>query len=240
MMKMTKLFFFALAGLSMIFTSCDRKIRRNGSGVVTTVTRNLDEFERLEADGSYDVFIHPGYENYITVTTDDNIVGLVQTFVQDGELHIEMSKDFMNYDYTRMEVHVYGNGYSYIDLNGDVNLTTEDTLFQANTEIALNGSGNIRVTTVGQEFIATINGNGRLEANGSATSLRYEVNGSGKIEGLDLISQNAIAKIHGNGDIYVHALATLNAEIDGNGDIRYLGSPIISSSISGSGSISAY
>jgi hypothetical protein len=240
MMKTTKFCLFTLICMTLLFASCDRRIRKNGSGVVTTVTRQIGEFEKLEADGSYDVFLHPSVENYVTVTTDDNIVGLVQTFVQDGELHIEMSRDFINYDYTRMELHIYGNGYAYINLDGAINLTSQDTIFQSFTEIDLEGSGNIRVTAVGQDFKAAINGSGRIEANGSATNLNYKINGSGKIEGLDMISQNANAAIQGSGDIYVHAQATLNAEIDGSGNIKYLGSPVISSHISGSGSVSGY
>lgn len=239
-MKTTGISIITFIALLLVLTSCDSKFRKEGSGVVTTSARNLQDFHRMEVDGSYDLFLHESNTNYITITTDDNIMGMVQTFVQDGELHVEMSDDFHNYDYTRMEIHVYGQGYAYIDLNGAVNVTSQDTLHLDAIELRQNGSGVARLEVSTQEFIAAINGSGRIETNGAAERLVYDINGSGKIDGLDLIAQHAEVSITGSGDVYVHAISTLQAEIEGSGDIRYLGAPLITSDIHGSGSISAY
>lgn len=239
-MKTTTWIGLIALGMIMLFSSCDRGLSKNGSGVVTTTSRSIQYFERIEVDGSYDLHLHNSDLNYVTVTTDDNLTSSVQTFVQDGELYIEMSDDYHNYDFTCMEVHVYGHGYAYLDLNGSVNTIVEDTLALDVVELRQNGSGNVRLTFNGNQLIAVIRGSGHIETNGNTEFLKYEIDGSGKIDGLDLIAHDAVVSIEGSGDVFVHATSTLNVEIDGSGDIRYLGSPSITSRINGSGSISAY
>ncbi|MBL0316517.1 MAG: DUF2807 domain-containing protein [Flavobacteriales bacterium] len=94
----------AVAAFSMLtLTSCDKRIRKNGSGVITTSTRDLGEFSDVDIDGSYDLFIHESSEQKVTITTDDNIVSEVHTFVQDGKLNISMSEDY------QLQIHENGN-----------------------------------------------------------------------------------------------------------------------------------
>lgn len=243
-MKTTKIFRIVLLvamAFNMIFlTSCDKRIRKNGSGVVTSNTRNISEFDEVDVEGSYELFIHNDDEHKVVVETDDNIQEEVQTFVQNGILHVEMSDDYMNYHYTRMEVHIYGNQFSLLDLHGSVNATSVDTIQATNFELRHNGSGHSNVTLASQDVRLSINGSGRIEANGQADNCTLVINGSGKIDALDLPVLNARGEIHGSGDLFLNASETLDAVIDGSGDIRYLGSPTVNSQISGSGSISPY
>ncbi|MBX7051391.1 MAG: DUF2807 domain-containing protein [Flavobacteriales bacterium] len=228
------------AFLTITLTSCDKKIRKNGSGVITTTTRQLGEFSDLDVDGSYDLFIHESDEQKVTITTDDNIVGEVHTFVQDGKLNISMSDDYYNFKYTKMEVHVYNDAYNRLDLNGSVNVTAPDSIHGSTLICSHNGSGNCNLKFSGDELQLDINGSANIQAAGVAPVLHAEINGSGKIDALDLQSVDAVAKIHGSGDIYVNCSATLDAWITGSGDIRYIGGPSVTSHIDGSGSIAPY
>jgi Putative auto-transporter adhesin, head GIN domain len=243
-MKTTKNFRIMLlmaVSFSLIFlTSCDKRIRKNGSGVVTSNTRSMAEFEEVDVDGSYELFIHEDDQHKVVVETDDNIQDEVQTFVQNGILHVEMSDDYMNYHYTRMEIHIYGNDFSLLDLHGSVNVTSVDTIHAADFELRHNGSGHSNITFDGQDVKLNINGSGRIEANGHADECTLVINGSGKIDALDLPVLHARGEIHGSGDLFLNASESLDAVIDGSGDIRYLGTPTVNSQISGSGSIAPY
>lgn len=229
-----------LSFTTILITSCDKRIRKNGSGVVTTTQRNLNAFQSIEADGSYQLFVHVAEEPSVTITTDDNIMQEVQTFVQDGTLRIEMDDDYINYHYTRMELHVYLTDCEAIDLNGDVNATFLDTIFTDHLNYQHNGSGTGIVRFSGSDLRCVVNGSGRVEAIGGAGTARFEINGSGKMDGLDLVASNVTARINGSGDIYVNAIETLNAEIDGSGSIRYIGNPAVDSQINGSGTVAPY
>lgn len=231
----------AIAAFSMLtLTSCDKRIRKNGSGVITTSTRDLGEFSDVDIDGSYDLFIHESSEQKVTITTDDNLMSEVHTFVQDGKLNISMSDDYYNYKYTKMEIHVYNNAFSRIDLNGSVNVTAPDTIHGQNLVCSHNGSGNCSLKFTGEELQLDINGSANIQAGGDVDDLHVEINGFGKIDALDVISVNGVAKIHGSGDIYLNCSSTLDAWISGSGNIRYIGGPTVTSHIDGSGSIAPY
>lgn len=226
--------------LTLTLISCDKRIRKEGSGVITTTTRSIPVFSDVDVDGSYELFIHESDEQKVTITTDDNIVGEVNTFVQDGKLRIAMSDDYHQYKYTRMEIHVYNNAYQRFDLNGSVNISAPDTLHAESMICSHNGSGNCNLKFFGHELQLDINGSANMQAGGQADIVRSTINGSGKIETLDVLAHDAVVKVHGSGDIYVNSSETLDAWITGSGKIRYIGGPTVTSHIDGSGSIAPY
>jgi len=208
--------------------------------VITTVTRAVEDFHEVDADGSYDLILHVDADTRVVITTDDNMLSEVQTFVQDGKLFIEMSDDYFNYKYTKLEVHVYAPAYSNVDLDGSVNTTVQDTIFSPSLTWNHEGSGNNSVKFSGNTISIKMSGSGDVQATGTAGTSAVTINGSGKIDALDLVTQNCDARIEGSGDVYVNCQQHLDARIDGSGDIRYIGSPTISTHISGSGSVSTY
>ncbi len=221
-------------------TSCEKRIRKTGSGQITSVTRNVSDFTELEVDGRFDVFVHIDDNPRVEITTDDNMLGEVQTFVQDGELQIEMSDDYYRFKFTKMEVHVYSNNYTSLDFDGDITATVVDTIFSPQLELDHEGSGNTSLKFSGNNLKMEINGSGNIQASGSAQTMKAEIKGSGKIDALDLPSENVTTLINGSGKIYVHAINQLNATVNGSGSVRYIGTPVVNSSVNGSGSISQY
>ena len=228
--------FIAFAAL-VTFTSCEKKIRKNGSGMVTSTTRNLVGFTDLDVDGNFDLFIHQGAESRVVITTDDNMVNEVQTFVQDGKLFIEMSDDYHNYHFSRMEVHVYSAYYNRFDFNGEIKAICEDTLETVSFVANHNGSGYTQLIFNGENLDITTRGSADIHAIGEVEGAKYSINGSGKFDALSLSAQVVDANIYGSGSMYLNCTESLDATIDGSGKIRYTGNPVTSTHISGSGSV---
>ncbi len=75
-----------LAGCSTtIFDSNANTV--TGSGHVVTEPRTAGAFTALEVNGPLQVVFQPGAES-VTVTADDNIVPLIQTWTSSGTLHV--------------------------------------------------------------------------------------------------------------------------------------------------------
>lgn len=221
-------------------SSCEKKIRKSGSGVITTVTRNVSNFNELEVDGRFDVYVHIDDNPRVEITTDDNMMSEVQTFVQDGELQIEMSDDYYRFKFTKMEVHVYNNTYTSLDFDGDIKATVLDTIFSPQLKLDHEGSGSTSLKFSGNTLDMEINGSGNIQVSGSTQTMKTEIKGSGKIDALDIPAENVTAVINGSGKVYVHAINQLNATVNGSGSIRYIGTPVVNSNVNGSGSISQY
>lgn len=228
------------AFLIFMLTSCDKRIRKQGSGHVVTTERSLSDFQEIDAEGSFDIFIHHASQPRITITCDDNLTSEVETFVQDQKLVIDMSDDYFNYRFTEMTLHIYTDDLSKVDLNGNMDCEVLDTLHLQECEWIHNGSGRSIIRFDGSDLRTTINGSGSLEAHGNTVYQKIVINGSAKMDVLGMQAVNTDAEIHGSGTQYVHCSGVLNATIDGSGKIRYTGDPQVISSISGSGSVGPY
>ncbi len=222
------------------FSSCDKRIRKQGSGNITTSTRNLTNFTDVDADGSYHLFMHIDDQPRIVITTDDNMINEVQSFVQDGKLFIEMSKDYQNYHFTKMDIHVYAASYNRFDLNGSIESTCEDTITSTSFVSNHNGSGYTHMLFAGENLELNTRGSADIHASGYSTNAKYTINGSGKFDVLNLTCQHADANINGSGEMLIHCTGSLDATIDGSGKIRYTGNPVTTTHISGSGSVAPY
>jgi hypothetical protein len=86
----------------------------------------------------------------------------------------------------------------------------------------------------------TINGSGKIEADGKVRQLMGVMNGSGKMLLDELEAQDGIVTVNGSGDIEVKATGTLRASVNGSGNIDYVGEPEkVFKSVRGSGKVKA-
>ncbi|MDZ4824579.1 MAG: head GIN domain-containing protein [Flavobacteriales bacterium] len=231
---------FSLLAISILATSCTKDIRKKGSGILQTTTRNLDSFTDVNADGEYNIIAHISDDPHVVITTDDNLIDDVQTFVQDNTLIIEMDNDVLNYRPTKMEIHVYASAFSRVDLNGSLEFVIQDTTDVSTFSLFHNGSGRAEVLANCDELWMEVNGSADMVSAGISTNATYKINGSGKINSIEMAAYDVDAYINGSGDIYVNCSHHLHADIDGSGNIRYIGSPTVESSINGSGNVGPY
>ncbi|HEY8404227.1 MAG TPA: head GIN domain-containing protein [Flavobacteriales bacterium] len=242
MLKRFELFLsvIALMGLLLSLTSCEKRIRKTGSGHVITVQHAVDDFHELEVDGKFDVFLHTADEPKMVITTDDNVVSDVAYINYNGKLRIFMSDDYYRYKFTRMEIHLYTSNYTRVELEGDIRCSVQDTITSSFFALEQKGTGSSTVRYNGEELKLRINGSGDIQAYGETDRLDASNQGSGKISTLNTEANHVKADINGSGRINVKAIQTLQAKVNGSGKIRYTGSPVVNSSVHGSGSVTPY
>lgn len=224
----------------LFFTSCDKKLHKEGNGVITSTDRNVGAFSSIDAEGECVIRTHYSINPHVVVTTDDNLISEVQTFVQDGKLHIQLNDDNLTYDFTKLEVDLYTTYLTQMDLNGKVELDVIDTLEGSVLVVNHYGRGNADILFNGDQLSLRVNGSADIVSSGNTSSVSYYINGEGKISALNQISTIADAHINGRGKIYVNCTEQLDATIDGTGDIYYTGSPSVSTEIHGTGSVQQY
>ena len=86
----TKLLFSGLALVVLCTSGCDLK-RLRGNGNVTTQTRPVTDFSKLDAGGYYEVEWHPGAPS-LSIKTDENLLERITTKVVGDRLKIEMEE----------------------------------------------------------------------------------------------------------------------------------------------------
>ncbi len=244
-MKTSNKILLSLFGLLLFTTVAGAMILRSGlmnvnavqgSGNVSAEERSVEAFDELKLRGQYKVYLTQGNES-LRIETDDNLLDLIETYVDDGELHIVTKKGNKLVSSDNVKVFVGFKTLKEIRSSGSCVIEAESPIVVPRFEVS--GSGYCKTTIpLETDYLGvSISGSGKFEGTGRATRAEYQVSGSGSIDAEALVSEHVEVTISGSGRAKVFASEELEANISGSGDVGYRGQPRLSQRISGSGKI---
>jgi hypothetical protein len=209
----------------------------HGSGRIQLETRAPGHFNGVALDLPADLELRIGATESITLETDDNLLPMIETSIDNGTLHIRPSKSRLNFDTRRLKIVVQAKAIDKLALGGSGSINA-DPLRAARLMIDVKGSGSINVKGIDADALSvSLSGSGDLSVGGGAAStLSLSIAGSGDVDLGKLRSLNATVSIAGSGDTTLSARDTLSVSIAGSGDVNYYGDPRISKTVFGSGS----
>jgi hypothetical protein len=217
--------------------SCNGQ-RINGSGNVTTETRNVGAYHKVELKGSMDVEFTQGPAQAAVIEAEDNVIQYVRLEVHGDELVVDLKDHISLKSHKGIKIKLTAPDVNELALSGSGNIRITNTLQNDEpVRLKLSGSGNIEGAVNSPEVKASSAGSGNIKLTGETKDLDVNMAGSGNFEGADLHSENAEITIAGSGNADIHASMKLEAKIAGSGDVRYKGNPAVSSKIAGSGSV---
>lgn len=256
-MKTKTLIFIALTGI--ILTSCEdwgmNCIRGNGDFL--SEERSSNYFNKIEVEGSFDVFVSQGSTRSIVVEADENLLDQIVTSTSGDRLIISTRRDRCLRSSNPIEVYITTPDLKDIQLSGSgslecQNLETPDLnvdldgsgsiyLGYVNTDeidLTIDGSGYIDCDVVTSSAEMNVNGSGEMRVSGTTDVADITVSGSGKIRANEMDASDCYATVTGSGDIYAFAFDLLDISITGSGTVYYYGNPAqIVKRITGSGNI---
>jgi hypothetical protein len=237
----------------LMFTGCHSWHHVEGNYDVQTETRQLETFERVANEGSFDVYIIQDGHSEVEIEAESNLIPLIRTRVQGSTLVIDTKDDLRNnypmklYVHTGdlNEVNLSGSGLMHADnivtgdfeasISGSGDIFISGTANDVKTDIS--GSGSIDLGIECDELEVDISGSGEMEIWGTANHGDFDISGSGSIHAYELTLKECNAKISGSGSMYLTVEDHLNVNISGSGNIYYIGNPVLDINISGSGSV---
>lgn len=193
-----------------------------GSGNVKTETRAVQNFSRVELHVPADVTLVQGTTESLTITTDDNLLPLIQTRVDGNTLKIEgdRNRGFSTRKGVKIQLALKNLEALAIEGSGDVEA---DTLRVGNFEASIRGSGDMKFKTLrGDNIKVRIDGSGDVAVDAMiAKSVEGAIRGSGDMKFSSLKTDSVKVSIDGSGDFSAAGIAdTVDARIAGAGDIR--------------------
>ena len=213
---------------------CSKKSVK-GSGNIITEERNVPEFNTVKLKGFGNVVLIKGERHSVEIRTDDNLVSLIETNVENGRLVI--SQGDYNLKPTTLDFNITVANLKGISISGSADVTGESRFVSDEFLAKISGSGDMTLELEVANLESKISGSGAMKFSGKTDSHDADISGSGKINAFDMDAKNVSIKISGSGDCKVNATETLTAKISGSGDVYYKGKPQINSKISGSGSL---
>jgi hypothetical protein len=189
----------------------------SGSGSIKSETRVVSGFTSVKLAGVGNLTIRQGGQDSLTITTDDNLLPLLQSRVEDGTLILDSPAG------TPLKPS------SSIDYLVEV---------KSLAGVSLTGAGNIQLKDVqGRKLAVELSGAGNVDATGQVETLDLQMSGAGNFKGPELAARDVVIHHRGVGNALVNPTSTLDAYVSGVGWVEYLGEPRIQRSVRGLGGV---
>lgn len=208
-----------------------------GSGRIKTEARALGHFNGVAMGLPGNLELRIGNTESVTIETDDNLLPLIETVIENGSLKIRASKRNLDIDGRHLKIVVQAKAVDHLALGGSGSIDA-DALRGAKVMIDLGGSGSIKLRGIDSDALTVVlGGSGDLKVAGGATKkLSLSIAGSGDVDLGKLQSADASVNIAGSGEATISVRDNLNVTIAGSGDVNYYGDPKVSKTAIGSGS----
>jgi hypothetical protein len=186
-----------------------------GSGTTATQRRTNTGFHAIALQGVADVRITRSPTTTVSVTTDNNLLSLVETTVDNGVLVIRTSPNLRSFNGVQVSVEL--PVLNRVEVSGSGGVTLVDVLSPALT--------------------ISVSGSSTVTAGGTVDRLAVGIAGQGNAQLSSLSSGSATVKIRGAGNVDVTSSTTLAVDISGVGTVTYGGGATLEQQISGKGTV---
>jgi hypothetical protein len=207
-----------------------------GNGNIKRQARQVARFSgvAVSVPGQVEIRTGAGSEG-LTIETDENLLPLIETVVEDGTLKIR-NKDKVNIKTRKLTIVVQARELDRLAMAGSGSIDA-DRVAGSKVRFDIGGSGSIKVRKAeGEAIDVNLGGSGDLKvAEGSARSLSASIGGSGTIDMTRVPVDKASVTVAGSGDATLWIKNSLSLTVAGSGDVNYYGDPQVSKSVVGSG-----
>ena len=209
----------------------------SGSGNIKTEARAVSGFNGISLSIPAKAAIIQGTSEGISIETDDNILPLIETVIEEGKLKIRFKDRNMSVSTKTLRMTINVKSIESLAVAGSGDL--QAAKLQVTTlKTSIAGSGDVRIANLDADtLIVSIAGSGDFSAGGKSNTLEAKIAGSGDIKTEKLATNNVKVSIAGSGDAKVWAKDTLKISVAGSGDVAYYGDAKVTHSVAGSGSV---
>ena len=210
-----------------------------GNGNIKQQHRTPGKFSGISLQLPANVELRSGASEDVLIETDDNLLPLIETVVENGVLILRPVKRNQNLRTRTMKMVIQVRELDRIIVGGS-GLIAADLLHSPALRCDIDGSGTIALKRIETDALSVnIAGSGDFSAAAGATGkLAVAIGGSGDVNVDKVTAQDAHVSIAGSGNVRLAVRGTLSATIAGSGDISYFGDPRLTRSIAGSGEVS--
>jgi hypothetical protein len=209
-----------------------------GSGKTATEDRKLEAFHRVRASNAIEVAVAVTGSESAMVEADDNLIGLVQTKVENGTLEIAVTGSLTTRNPIR--VRVAAKQVDSLMADSSAKISSKDL---PGDEIALSGSssGSLAVDHVDAKLLkVAASSSGSVTAAGKADRQEVEASSSGRYDGGKLVSRSSSVNASSSGAAKLNATEEISGSASSAGSVHYSGSPgNVAVSTSSAGSVQA-
>lgn len=197
----------------------------------STETRQVSKFQAVASEGPFTVHIKIDGTEGVKISTEPDVIKLIETVVEDGTLKIKFKDHLENGEgNTSGPIDIYVNAKMLTSLvkTGSGYITVDNGVVTGSkVNIVLTGSGNITASVKSENLKIIITGSGSVHLNGTSDKAETIINGPGLMDSRHLEIKDASVLINGSGNAYFTADNSISARVNGTGNVIYSGNAIV-------------
>jgi len=225
-----------LLAASLLLLSCDSGIVGNGD--VQTRTKSIDDFNRLEISGNFDVYLEQTGKPGLRIEADENIMDIIEVYQSGNRLEIRTEVSIIRA--RKKDLYITFDELRKMEITGAVEMRSEERLEFRDIEITGGGAADVNLDMEARWLRIDISGAADFDLTGEAEEAELTISGAGGFDLLDLKTEKMNINISGAAHARVYVTEELDVEISGAGAVRYKGHPDINRNVSGIGSLRRY
>ena len=191
---MKNIFLISLILLATSTVFGQKKVK--GNGKMVTITRNTNSYDGINCAGSFDYVLVAGTEGNITLQGEENILEHLETYVEDGQLHIKPKNNVSLSPSSKMKVVVTipFTDINSIALAGSGDLWNQDQISASKLSTTVAGSGDMVLNVKVDSLMGSLAGSGNITYEGNSEKITFSIAGSGDLHAFkfDLYSTNLL------------------------------------------------
>lgn len=204
-MKTTSFFFAAaLTFMSNLVTaqgSLERKV--------------LEPFTSLKINGDVNIYVNQSNEPGISASAKD--LKSLQYQIVNGMLEINGGP--------KNQIYVHTQGLSRIEVSGNSDVYSSDTLKGSSLSIMNSGAGDATLLLNYTDVEVTVTGSADVKLSGAASNLNADVSGAGDLRAYKMPVLSANVKLSGSGDAQINASKSIQGNVGGSATLYHQGEP---------------
>lgn len=221
MKNLSLVIFISVFAVNLIFSSGCGGISNlsvvQGSGIAKSETRNVRNFDKIEANGAVNLEINAQKDFSFSIEADDNLLQNIKTEVSDNTLKI----------------------YSEGEISPKTPINVKISLPEI-VGLDVNGASNAILSGATSDLIVLkANGASKIKIDGQVIKLKADASGASTIEAENMKAEDVDINANGASSASVLATEELHMDASGASKIFYVGEPKrIKQNASGASSIS--
>lgn len=213
-----------IVAVCMMFLTACQKETITVSSTITTLQKDITDFDALEVAGDFEVFITSGAPTEgVTVEANENLHEFIIIEKNGNTLKIR-TKDNLNIKGDEVaKVYIQTSEIVDYKVAGDAVVQFENELVTNKINIELAGDGQMKGAIDIQEITATVAGDGQLNFSGKVGDFILKIAGDGQVKDYDLVCDKLEAELAGDSEVFITVNGTISVTAAGDSVLHFKG-----------------
>lgn len=209
-----------------------------GSKNITTETRNVDDFTKLEVDGAFQVDVTYSSNESVSVEAPDNLQDQIDLDVKSGTLKITTKNNRSINSQCALKIHIKTANLNEFKLSGASSVTLNNSLKDNSFKIESTGAASFKGEIDVENADIELTGASTVALNGKANTGVFNLTGASQVKDYDFDVKNLKLELSGASSATISSSGEISGDISGASSLNYKGNPNVKS-LNKSGAASA-